>query len=255
MLDLDAVGLHGPFALSPVTEGIEGGQLLGLIGPNGAGKSTLLSLISGYIKPDCGEVSLSGQPLSRYSPRQLARSRALVTQHMDSAFDWQVGEFIRLGQGHVGAPCAGIIEAMGIGHLLERGVLSLSGGELQRVTIARALNQLAISPSAPVGEGTAPRLLLLDEPTSALDIGQQQNLMRLLRRLAGVPHIAVVCVLHDLNLAARYCDRLWLMEKGQLCASGTPAEVLSAQRIESVFGAQVSVTAGPGQAVGIELAC
>lgn len=255
MLDLDAVGLHRPFALSPVTEAIAGGQLLGLIGPNGAGKSTLLSLISGYITPDCGEVRLFGQPLSCYSPAQLARSRALVTQHMDSAFDWQVSEFVQLGQGHVGPPCAGIVESMDIGHLLERGVLSLSGGELQRVTIARALNQLAISPSEPVPEGAAPRLLLLDEPTSALDIGQQQNLMRLLRTLARVPHIAVVCVLHDLNLAARYCDRVWLMEKGRLCASGTPAQVLSAQRIESVFGAQVSVTAGPGQAVAIELAC
>lgn len=254
MLDLLAVGLHRPFALSPVTEAIQGGQLLGLIGPNGAGKSTLLSLISGYITPDCGEVRLLDQPLSAYSPRQLARNRALVTQHMDSAFDWQVGEFIQLGQGHAGLPCAGIVEAMDITHLLDRGVLSLSGGELQRVTIARALNQLAISPAGPT-EGQAPRLLLLDEPTSALDIGQQQNLMRLLRRLARVPHIAVVCVLHDLNLAARYCDRLWLMEKGRLCASGTPAQVLNAHTIETVFGAQVSVTAGPGHAVGIALAC
>lgn len=255
MLDLVAVGLARPFALSPMDEAIKGGQLLGLIGPNGAGKSTLLSLISGYIAPSSGEVRLLGQPLARYTPQQLARHRALVTQHMDSAFDWQVEAFIQLGQGHEGPPCAGIVEAMDIGHLLGRGVLSLSGGELQRVTIARALNQLAISPAHPSAGEHAPRLLLLDEPTSALDIGQQQNLMRLLRSLAQVPHIAVVCVLHDLNLAARYCDRLWLMDKGRLCASGAPDEVLSAQRIGQVFGAEVGVTPGPGRSVQIELAC
>lgn len=255
MLDLVAVGLDRPFALSPINETIKGGQLLGLIGPNGAGKSTLLSLISGYIAPSRGEVRLFGKTLAHYTPQQLARSRALVTQHMDSAFDWQVGEFIQLGQGHAGEPCAGIVEAMDIAHLLGRGVLSLSGGELQRVTIARALNQLAISPAVPSAGQQAPRLLLLDEPTSALDIGQQQNLMRLLSSLAQVPHIAVVCVLHDLNLAARYCDRLWLMERGRLCASGAPDAVLSEARIAEVFGAQVSVTPGPRHTVRIELAC
>ncbi|MFK0089857.1 ATP-binding cassette domain-containing protein [Pseudomonas sp. NPDC090755] len=254
MLELIKASLEQPFALAPLSEYIKEGQLLGLIGPNGAGKSTLLSLISGYTRPDSGEVRLQGRSLVDYAPRQLARRRALVTQQMDSVFDWQVQEFIQLGQQHPGEPCPGVVDALDIGHLLQRGVLSLSGGELQRVTIARAMNQLAISPQADVANEGEGRLLLLDEPTSALDIGQQQNLMRVLRLLARSPRVAVVCVLHDLNLAARYCDRLWLLERGRLCASGTPEQVLSEARIAQVFGAQVKVEAKAGQGVRIELA-
>lgn len=253
MLELINISLEQPFALAPLSEHIEAGQLLGLIGPNGAGKSTLLSLISGFLQPAGGEVRLLDQPLQAYSPHQLARRRALVTQQAESAFDWPVHEFIRLGQGHAGEPLAGIIDALDIRHLLERGVLSLSGGEMQRVTIARAINQLAIDPQQP-GDDQPPCLLLLDEPTSALDIGQQQNLMRLLRRLARSPRIAVVCVLHDLNLAAHCCDRLWLLERGCLRASGAPAEVLSAERIGEVFGAQVTVVPDHAQSVRIGLA-
>ncbi|CAK9890303.1 MULTISPECIES: ATP-binding cassette domain-containing protein [Pseudomonas] len=254
MLELINVSLERPFALAPINEQIKPGELLGLIGPNGAGKSTLLSLISGYLQPGGGRIDLLGRELSGYVPAQLARRRALVTQQMDSAFDWRVNEFIRLGQQHPGEPCPGIVDALDIRHLLGRGVLSLSGGELQRVTIARAMNQLAVSPLTDAWNDGQGCLLLLDEPTSALDIGQQQNLMRVLRTLASSPRIAVVCVLHDLNLAARYCDRLWLLENGRLCASGAPAQVLSAQRIAQVFGAQVRVTADEQHKVNIELA-
>lgn len=254
MLELINAGLTQPFALAPLNEHIKEGQLLGLIGPNGAGKSTLLSLLSGYARPDSGEIRLHGQLLSGYSPGQLARRRALVTQQMDSVFDWQVQEFIQLGQQHPGEPCSRIIDALDIRHLLGRGVLSLSGGELQRVTIARAMNQLAISPGTDGADNVPGRLLLLDEPTSALDIGQQQNLMRVLRSLARSPGVAVVCVLHDLNLAARYCDHLWLLENGHLCASGSPEQVLSEARIAAVFGAQVQVSAVARQGVRIDLA-
>lgn len=253
MLELIDISLEQPFALAPLSVHIEAGQFLGLIGPNGAGKSTLLSLISGYLTPAHGEIRLLGQALQAFSPQQLAQRRALVTQQAESAFDWPVDEFIRLGQGHAGEPLAGIIDALDIRHLLGRGVLSLSGGEMQRVTIARAINQLGIDPLQP-GEDLPPCLLLLDEPTSALDIGQQQNLMRLLRRLARSPRIAVVCVLHDLNLAAHYCDRLWLLERGRLRASGAPAEVLSADCIAEVFGAQVTVVPDHAQGVRIALA-
>ncbi|QBF26065.1 ATP-binding cassette domain-containing protein [Pseudomonas tructae] len=253
MLELINVSLEQPFALAPINEQIKGGELLGLIGPNGAGKSTLLSLISGYLQPGSGQIELLGRELPAYTPGQLARRRALVTQQMDSAFDWRVDEFIRLGQQHPGEPCPGIVDALDIRHLLERGVLSLSGGELQRVTIARAMNQLGVSPLADARDDDQGCLLLLDEPTSALDIGQQQNLMRVLRTLACSPRIAVVCVLHDLNLAARYCDRLWLLERGRLCASGAPAQVLSEQRIAQVFAAQVRVSALEQRQVRIEL--
>ncbi|PRA54907.1 ABC transporter ATP-binding protein [Pseudomonas sp. MYb187] len=253
MLELIDVSLAQPFALGPLKASIKEGQLLGLIGPNGAGKSTLLSLISGYTRPDSGQIRLLGRPLSDFSARQLASRRALVTQQMDSVFDWQVLEFIQLGQQHIGEPCPGIIDALDIRHLLSRGVLSLSGGELQRVTIARAMNQLAVSPAANVRGDNQERLLLLDEPTSALDVGQQQNLMRVLRSLARLPRIAVVCVLHDLNLAARYCDRLWLLEHGRLCAEGTPVQVLREERIADVFGAQVKVVADQSQGVRIDL--
>ncbi|QHF27866.1 ATP-binding cassette domain-containing protein [Pseudomonas sp. R32] len=254
MLELINVSLEQPFALAPINAQIKAGELLGLIGPNGAGKSTLLSLISGYLQPDSGRIELLGRELAAYLPGQLARRRALVTQQMDSAFDWQVDEFIRLGQQHPGEPCAGIVDALDIRHLLGRGVLSLSGGELQRVTIARAMNQLAISPTIDAWRDGQGCLLLLDEPTSALDIGQQQNLMRVLRKLASSAQIAVVCVLHDLNLAARYCDRLWLLESGRLCASGAPAQVLSEQRIARVFAAQVHVSPMGRHQVRIELA-
>ncbi|MEE1866622.1 ATP-binding cassette domain-containing protein [Pseudomonas auratipiscis] len=253
MLELIDITLKQPFVLGPLHERIEPGQLLGLIGPNGAGKSTLLSLISGYLAPASGEVRLFGQPLGTFTPHQLAQRRALVTQHSESAFDWPVREFIRLGQSHAGEPLAVIVDALDIRHLLDRGVLSLSGGEMQRVCIARAINQLAIDPLR-ADDNQQSCLLLLDEPTSALDIGQQQNLMRLLRRLASSPRIAVVCVMHDLNLAAHYCDKVWLLEQGRLRASGTPIDVLDANCIGEVFGAQVSVVADQVQGVRIELA-
>ncbi|EOX6787260.1 hypothetical protein AN467_13630 [Pseudomonas aeruginosa] len=250
MLVLNQASLARPFALGPLSQRVRPGELLGIIGPNGAGKSTLLALLSGFLEPAGGSVLLDGRALAEWSVEDLAARRALVAQRIESAFDWSVEAFIRLGQRHSAELLPTLADALDLMPLLERGVQSLSGGELQRVTIARALNQLALA-----GEDAPerPRLLLLDEPTSALDVGQQQRLMRLLRRQVVGPRVAVVCVLHDLNLAARYCDRLWLMADGRLCADGTPAEVLSEDVIARVFAAQVRVIRRGERAVVMEL--
>lgn len=231
MLTLEDAGFTTVPALAPLSDALAPGELVAIVGPNGAGKSTLLGLLSGFRPPERGRVCLDARPLADWLPEALARRRALVAQQVRPSFDWTVGELVALGSEAGPAQVAESLAELDLTALAERTLTGLSGGEAQRCMVARALCQL--------GGGDPGSLLLLDEPTSALDIGQQQRLMRLLRRLADQRGLAVVCVLHDLNLAARYAHRVWLMQQGRRIAAGPPGEVLGAGRLARVFGAEL----------------
>jgi iron complex transport system ATP-binding protein len=215
------------------------GRLLAIIGPNGAGKTSVLSLLSGAATAEAGEVVLDGAHLSRIGAEALARRRAVVSQGARIAFPFRVHEAIALGRApHRGRTthhqdAALVEEAMArfeLLHLAERSVPTLSGGEQQRVQLARAFVQL----DRPVVDGSA-RWLLLDEPVTGLDPAHQVRALAEARRFADAGG-GVIAVLHDLRLAARYADDVALIEQGRCTALDTPATVLTAERIRRAFG-------------------
>ncbi|WP_404376070.1 ATP-binding cassette domain-containing protein [Vreelandella aquamarina] len=237
MLTLQAAGLTTLPAIAPFSATLHPGELLAIVGPNGAGKSTLLNMLSGFRPCEHGALLLDGQPLTSWPIDALARRRALVAQQELTGFDWQVTELIALGSQPSRALISTLLDDLDITHLAPRSVLSLSGGERQRVMIARGVCQLLSHRSPAAKDGG---LLLLDEPTSALDIGQQQRLMRQLRTWATQHRMAIVCVLHDLNLAGTYADRIWLLHQGQRIADGRPGDVLVPERIATVYQAEIT---------------
>lgn len=241
MLTLNQAGLRHPPYLQPLSGSIQAHQLVAIVGPNGAGKSTLLHMLSGFRPPEQGDVDFHGRPLSAWSVTELAAQRALVAQQGVPAFDWSVLELVSLGHAVPHDVMTTILHWLDIAHLQQRGVQRLSGGERQRVMIARALGQLVSAPTtADLSSAlTLSGLLLLDEPTSALDLGQQQRLMRCLRQLTQSQPLAVVCVLHDLNLAARYADQIWLLDQGQCVAMGAPEDVLDVERLSQIYHADL----------------
>jgi len=239
MLILHNAGFETPPALAPFSDYLAPGELLAIVGPNGAGKSTLLSLLSGYRRPECGSIHLDGIPLPCWMAETLAQRRALVAQKPLSGFDWPVRELIALGGDATPEEVDSVLNLLELQPLAKRGALNLSGGEIQRVMIARALCQLGVGRATPTLAGS---VLLLDEPTSALDIGQQQRIMRLLRQLAIKQRLMIACVLHDLNLAARYAHRVWLLEQGRRIASGPPAKVLCRDTLARVFEAELEIS-------------
>ncbi|MBF8222162.1 ATP-binding cassette domain-containing protein [Halomonas sp. 328] len=253
MLTLFSAGFTTTPALAPISDRLMPGELLAIVGPNGAGKSTLLTLLSGFRVPEQGSVCLDGMPLTAWEPQALARRRALVAQQVRPSFDWEVRELVALGSDAGAERVDACLAALDLTLLAERRLTGLSGGEAQRCLVARALCQLAadqlVGETDTGADQAPPGLLLLDEPTSALDIGQQQRLMRLLRRLASERGLAIACVLHDLNLAGRFAHRVWLLDKGRRIAAGTPEEVLSAARLASIFEAELdeapSLAGGP----------
>jgi iron complex transport system ATP-binding protein len=222
------------------------GELVVLGGPNGAGKSTLLRVLSGELSPTAGDVSFAGRALSTYEPLELARRRAVLTQHSTMAFPFLARAVVALGRspwaGAGAAPGvddAAIERAMaetGTGALGARTITTLSGGEAQRVHLARALAQLDGS--------LAPHALLLDEPTASLDLGHQHAVLRLARARARAG-CAVVCVLHDLNLAAQYADRLVVLARGSIAADGPPDVVLTPSLLHRLFSLDALVVPHP----------
>lgn len=219
------------------------GEVLGVLGPNGAGKSTLLAALSGELPASRGQILLSGTPLQAWEPLPRARQLAVLPQSSTLGFAFRVDEVVGMGRlPHASgrAVDAQIIEAAlaaaDIGHLAGRSYLTLSGGERQRVHLARVMAQL--------WPGQAGQVLLLDEPTSMLDPLHQHTILQAVRQFAE-RGVAVLVILHDLNLAARYCDRLLLLDRGESCAYGTVAEVLQAETVSRVFGLEVLVQAHP----------
>lgn len=214
------------------------GEVLAVLGPNGAGKSTLLDALAGSLAPAAGTVSLSGRPLSAWAPRELARHRAVLPQSSTLSFPFDVRDVVALGRApHRDGDSRDIVLACldeaGIRHLAHRSYARLSGGEQQRVHLARVLAQL-VSPARP-------RFLLLDEPVNHLDPAHQHHVLAVARRLALFEHVGVVAVLHDLNLASAYADRLAVLVDGRLVACGPPDRVLTAPLLRQAFGLDAEI--------------
>ncbi|TCV95247.1 heme ABC transporter ATP-binding protein [Biostraticola tofi] len=219
------------------------GELVAVIGPNGAGKSTLMRLLSGFLPPHKGECRLMGKPLTAWSPESLARTRAVMRQQSSLAFDFSVAEVVSMGRAphgnsHRREAVEQVMAQTDCLPLATRDYRRLSGGEQQRVQLARALAQLW-------QPDPTPRWLLLDEPTSALDLYHQQHMLRLLRKLTRQEPLGVCCILHDLNLAALYADRILLLHQGRLVAAGTPARVLEASVLRRWYQADMGVGIHP----------
>ena len=214
--------------LRRISFGVEPGDFVGIVGPNGSGKSTLIDLIDGILHPGSGEVLVKGTPTSRYRRRDMAREVALVPQHFDLDFDLSVREVVEMGsycRAKAGDACtdAGLMLArLEVPDLIDRRFTELSGGEKQLVVLAQALMQQA-------------ELLLLDEPASALDVSHQLRLFDLLRSL-NADGLTVLCILHDLNLALHYFDKLLVLSEGEVAAFGPPEEVLEPGLLEAVYG-------------------
>ncbi len=231
------------FDLREMNFAVERGELLAILGPNASGKSTLLKLLAGSLKPSAGAARLGGEPVHNLPQRERARRIALVQQESPVLFSLDVLSFVLQGR-HAHRPRFGFetaddvqiaeeaLELTCATHLRNRLVQELSGGEKQRVVLARALAQQA-------------ELLLLDEPTLHLDIGFQVELLRLVRRLAREKNYAVVIVSHELNLAAEFADTALLLHQGEALAHGIPGEVFRQDLLERVFQTPLEVFNDP----------
>jgi iron complex transport system ATP-binding protein len=239
-----AYGAH--VALKAVDMKVHPAEFLGILGPNGSGKSTLLKLMDGLLVPVEGEVLLQGRPVARYSRAELARIVAMVAQETHFQFPFSVQEVVLMGRfPHLGRFAFEGMQDVRIAHealasmqclhLARRSIQELSGGEKQRVLIARALAQ-------------EPSVVLLDEPTSFLDLRYKREIFERLSQLTRRKGLSVVVVSHEIDLAAQYCDRLFLLKEGQLFASGTPEQVIGAANIEAVYGCPVLVDRNPATA-------
>ncbi|PDW02401.1 heme ABC transporter ATP-binding protein [Candidatus Viridilinea mediisalina] len=239
----------GHVLLRTVQMRVAPGELLALVGPNGAGKSTLLSLLAGDLQPSAGEVWLDGEPLAQLSTQAQALRRAVLRQRMGVALPFTAYEVALMGRhphvrGGLESPTDHALtrEALGQTEMLpqaERIVPTLSGGEQARVGLARVLAQQA-------------PLLLLDEPTAALDLRHQHKALQIARTLTTAGG-AAIAVLHDLNLAALYADRIGILHQGTLVACGTPWEVLSADLLQTVYTVDLMVLPHPRLAVPLVL--
>ncbi|WP_324724184.1 heme ABC transporter ATP-binding protein [Lelliottia sp. JS-SCA-14] len=229
-----------------VSLSLKQGELVALIGPNGAGKSTLLRLLTGFLKPGAGHIMLGGKPLDAWSTQTLSRHRAVMRQQTQLGFDWPIEAVIGMGRAPwTQQPEAAVIQQVmqltGCLPLAGRKYAALSGGEQQRVQLARALAQLWCD-GAPRG------WLFLDEPTSALDLYHQQHLLRLMKSLTAQGNLHVCVVLHDLNLAALWADRIVLLHEGKIVSQGSPESVLRAEDLARWYGAEVQVGQHPANA-------
>ena len=240
-------GINGQSLLDDVSIQVAPGEVVAVLGPNGAGKSTLLKVLCGDRAPTNGMVFMDGQPLTAWDKKDCARVRAVLPQYSTMNFSFTVLEVALMGRGPhqqgVDSPsdysiARAALHKAGVGHLADRLYTTLSGGESQRVQLGRVLAQIWEAP-----EG-APRYLLLDEPTSSLDLAFQHQTLSIARHFAG-RNVAVLVVLHDLNLAAQYADRILLLHGGRQIAVGSPQEVLQGDTIEAVYGIPISVIPHP----------
>ena len=229
--------------LQDVAFEVAAGQFFIIIGPNGSGKTTLLKLLVGLLPLKRGRIALLDHPITRYSARSLAQRIAYVPQSVPVEFPFSVTQVVLMGR----APHLGLLgfegaqdleiarQAMaitGVEHLSKRRLDQHSGGEQQRVFIARAICQ-------------QPKILLLDEPTAALDLSHQVRLMDLMERLKNEQHLTIVMISHDLNLAAMYADRLLLLSQGAVARMGAPEAVMDFELLEKVYGCTLLVDQSP----------
>lgn len=224
---------------------VEPGQILAVIGPNGAGKTTLLRAISGDRTPDSGQVWFNDRPLGDWPLARRALSLAVLTQDNPLSFPFTVEEVVALGRSPHSTGtvidrrvCREAMDKLDVSHLAERLYPSLSGGEKQRVQLARVMAQIWHD------EAGGDRLLLLDEPVAALDLGHQRQLMRAVRAFAD-SGVGVVMVVHDITLASAYADRVLALDHGRCLAQGAPETVVHRELISRLFGTEVSVLDHP----------
>ena len=230
---------HHQFQLRDASLHVAAGEFVGLIGPNGSGKTSLLRCDWRFNKPESGEVRLDHQNVWKQSSRWCAQRIAVVLQEFPDAFGLTVEEVVAMGR----TPHKGLfdgdtfedrdlinqaLESVGLKGFEDHGFVTLSGGEKQRVILARALAQ-------------QPQLLILDEPTNHLDPRYQLELLQLVTRL----NIGTLASIHDLNLAAAFCDRLYVINHGRIVASGTPKAVLTAALLRNVFGVEALIDEHP----------
>jgi iron complex transport system ATP-binding protein len=243
-----SVTLDGHPALRGIEAAVDEGEWLALIGPNGAGKSTLLRVVAGLV-PYRGELGIAGRRANGLRQQERARQVAFVPQAPLLPAEMAVADYVLLGRtpyvGYLGSETRRDLEAvdrtlarLDLTQLAHRRLGSLSGGERQRAVLARALAQ-----EAP--------LLLLDEPTASLDVGRQQQVLELVDVLRAEQGLTVLAAMHDLNLAARYADRLLFLAEGRLVADGSAAEVLSEELIALHYGARVRVLDEDGLGVTV----
>ena len=241
--------------LDAVSLAVAPGEMVAVIGPNGAGKSTLLQTLSGGLEPDRGAVALGGRPLGAWPAKELARRRAVLSQNATLGFPFTALQVVLVGRSpHMGRhparadlrAAAAAMSETGVLHLAERSYPTLSGGEKQRVQLARVLAQIARPEEANDGAAARERYLLLDEPTNNLDLAHQHLALGAARRLAD-SGVAVLAVLHDPNHAAGYADRIHVLQRGRTIAAGTPRAVLTAELMRSVFGVAARVMSEPGR--------
>ena len=243
---LEASGIHvelgGQAILRDVEVTVRRGEVVGLVGPNGAGKSTLLRVVTGMLRPSAGTVAIEGDALGTLARRELAMRVAVVQQLPEAPPTMRVRDLVLLGRHpHLGLLAREsrhdfdvVAEAMrraGCDRFADRELGSLSGGERRRAFIARALAQEAT-------------LLLLDEPTSNLDAHAQVEILELVADLAAGGS-GVLLIVHDLTLAAAYCDRVVLLDRGEVVAEGPPSEVVTSEHVQRVYGRGVTVLAHP----------
>ncbi len=221
-------------AVSDVDLTVSTGELVGIVGPNGSGKTTLLRLLLGSLAPNSGQTLAFGSPASNWRRRELARLVGVVSQREEPAFPLRVKQAVMFGRyphmGPLGAPSVDdtaavdhALERCDVTHLSDRWVATLSGGEWQRVRIARALAQ-------------SPRALVLDEATASLDVRHEMEVFELVTQLVHEGHLAGLLVTHHVNLAARFVDRVVVLDEGRTAASGEPDKVLTPEVFERVFG-------------------
>ncbi|HDN97726.1 MAG TPA: ABC transporter ATP-binding protein, partial [bacterium] len=221
-------------ALKNISFEAEEGEILGIIGPNGSGKTTLLKCINRVLKPKEGVVMLDDMDLSVLNQREIAQKIGVVPQQSFSQFPFTVFDIVLMGRYPYITRFGGekkedfdmveeCLNLCGISHLAERLIIEISGGEYQRVIIARALAQ-------------NPKVLLLDEPTLHLDINHQIELLELLKSLAKKKNLIIIMVSHDLNLASRFSDKILILKEGKIYRAGLPEEVLTPQIIKEVYG-------------------
>lgn len=236
-------GYNGVEVLKDISFHLKRGEILGIIGPNGAGKTTLFRAISRSLPPWRGKIYYNGDDISRIPPKELFQEITILPQIVETPFSFKVFDLVSMGRyphlkrfEELQKTDSEIIEhsmsLTDVLHLKNRTINTLSGGERQRVFLAQALTQ-------------TPKLLLLDEPIAHLDIGHQVEILDLVKRLNEENSLTVIMILHDLNLAAEYCDRLILIDGGKIYKLGTPGEVLTYQNIEDVYKTVVVVRENP----------
>ncbi|MFI0472555.1 ATP-binding cassette domain-containing protein [Halomonas sp. HMF6819] len=230
--------------LHSISHTFEQGKVVGLIGHNGSGKSTLIKLLAQQNALSGGDILFDQRPLAQWGHREFARQVAYLPQHLPSADNLTARELIGFGRypwhgllgRHTQKDRDAIERAIALTHthaFADRMVDTLSGGERQRVWLAMLLAQ-------------GSRFLLLDEPLAALDIAHQIEVLALTRKLCDELDLGVIIVLHDINMAARYCDELLALHSGRLLAHGTPDELMDAQTLEAIYGLPMQVIDRPG---------